>query len=145
MQFTGWALKGPDDRMLLSPEHPEDVRKFLRTLEGERLSFWIEKFIEQRTLRQIRGFHAMLAPWAKDRGHTVEDLKSDLMGEVFGWNEKVSPLTHRLMPLRPHTSTLNIEDYGHLIEQTLLIAAEDSYLLESPSEYRERKLMQAKE
>lgn len=91
---------------------------------------------------QESGFHAMITPWAKSEGHRIEDLKRDLLREVFGEIEHTNPLTGEVtMELRePHTSKLSRDQYSELIERTLQIAAEVcGVILEAPNEYRIRK------
>lgn len=96
---------------------------------------------EHHTRKQEKGFHAMISPWAKEDGHAIEDLKHDLLAEIFGKREHVDSLTGEVvMVLRePHTSKLNKKKYNELIERTLDIAARMGHVLEAPSEYLERK------
>ena len=99
-----------------------------------------------KSRRQEKGFHAMIAPWAKGEGYRVDDLKRDLLLEIFGEREHVNHITGVVsMVLRePHTSTLTRQQYSELIERTLEIAADCSYILEAPDEYRERRQREAK-
>lgn len=87
----------------------------------------------------------MLGPWAKE-GHRIDDLKADLLREIFGEMEHVNPITGEVtMVLRePHTSTLNRVQYSELIERTLQIAAECGVVLRAPHEYRKAKEAAAK-
>lgn len=99
-----------------------------------------------KTRLQESGFHAMITPWAKEEGHRIDDLKRDLLREIFGEQEHTSPITGEVsMVLRePHTSKLNRAKYSELIERTLEIAAGCGHMLEAPNEYRERKAKEAK-
>lgn len=94
-----------------------------------------------KTRLQESGFHAMITPWAREEGHAIEDLKQDLLRQIFGLREHVDPITGEVhMVLRePHTSKLSRRKYSELIERTLDIAAECGYVLEAPHEYRQRK------
>ena len=93
-----------------------------------------------KTRAQERGFHALIAPWARECGYAIEDLKRFLLGEIFGYLDTVSPLTGERLLVEPHTSTLSKRQYSELIERTLDIAAtKDDMRLEAPDEYRERK------
>lgn len=87
---------------------------------------------------QEAGFHAMITPWAKSEGHRIDDLKRDLLREIFGEIDHVNPITGEVRKelVEPHTSTLSRAKYSELIERTLEIAAECSVLLEAPQEYR---------
>ncbi len=94
---------------------------------------------------QESGFHAMITPWAKESGQRIDDLKRDLLAEIFGLQEYVSPINGVVaMVLRePHTSKLSRAKYSELIERTLEIAGECGFRLEAPNEYRERKAKDA--
>jgi hypothetical protein len=94
---------------------------------------------EARTRLQEKGFHAMIAPWAKERGWQTDDLKRFLLMRIFGVREAVSPLTGGPILNEPHTSKLSKAKYSELIEHTLMMAAEDGYVLVAPNEFRERK------
>lgn len=98
-----------------------------------------------KTRLQESGFHAMITPWAQAEGHRIDDLKRDLLREIFGEREHVNPINGVVtMVLRePHTSTLSRAKYSELIERTLDIAAECGHVLEAPHEYRERKRREA--
>jgi len=93
-----------------------------------------------KTRLQEAGFHAMLAPWAKE-GHRIDDLKRDILREVFGEREHTNPITGEItMVLRePHTSPLSRTKYSELIERTLEIAAECGVILVAPNEYTRLK------
>lgn len=111
---------------------------------GEEVTITIRAGEEPKTRRQEKGFHAMIQPWAKKEGHRIDDLKLDLLGEVFGWSEARSPLSGRLMPNEMHTSTLSKKKYSELIERTLQIAAECGQILKAPDEYRMEKEAEAR-
>jgi hypothetical protein len=98
-----------------------------------------------KTRLQESGFHAMITPWARTEGHRIDDLKRDLLREIFGEREHVNPITGEItMVLRePHTSTLSRVKYSELIERTLEVAASCGHVLEAPHEYRERKRREA--
>ena len=104
---------------------------------GEDVTITIRSGDEPKTRRQERGFHAMIRPWADAHGHRIDDLKLDLLGEIFGWSEAKSPLSGRMMPVEMHTSTLSKKKYSELIERTLEIAADCGVYLKAPDEYRQ--------
>lgn len=109
--------------------------------DGEELELVIREFEESKTRQQEKGFHAMIQPWAKEEGHAIEDLKRDLLAEIFGLREHVDVITGDVvMVLRePHTSKLSKKKYNELIERTLEIGARCGHLLIAPSEWRELK------
>lgn len=94
-----------------------------------------------KTRLQEQGFHAMIAPWAREEGHRIDDLKRDLLREIFGQQEHTNPITGEVsMVLRePHTSKLNRAQYCELIERTLDIGAACGVVLVAPNEYKELK------
>lgn len=80
----------------------------------------------------------MIEPWCRDEGHRVDELKRDLLREIFGHDEYTSPISGEvsLVPAKAHTSKLTVQEFCLLIEETMRIAAECGYLLVSPEEYK---------
>lgn len=125
---------------------PQRQRAYCKaTLAGQSVDVIITPHGALKTRLQESGFHAMITPWAKSEGLNIDDLKRDLLREVFGEREAVNRITGVVsMALRqPHTSTLSRTQYSELIERTLDIAAGCGVLLEAPQEYRERKQLEA--
>jgi len=93
-----------------------------------------------KSRKQESGFHAMITPWARAEGHRLDDLKRDLLLEVFGEQEHANSITGEVvMVLRePHTSKLSRVKYSELIDRTLDIAASCGVWLEAPDEHRRR-------
>lgn len=125
---------------------PVIVRKQIATLlshvkDGHTIVIELFQLPRVRTLAQNDGFHAMITPWAKEGGHVVDELKRDLLGEVFGWDG--SPLNVARVPKKPHTSHLTIEEFSELMNRTVEIAADCGYVLTLPSEYTDSKFMPA--
>jgi hypothetical protein len=109
-------------------------------MDGEEIELTLQPVDARKTRQQEKGFHAMIQPWAREEGHAIEDLKRDLMAEIFGVREHtdvVSGVTVMVL-CEPRTSQLNKKQYNELIERTLDIAASCGHLLVAPSEYRER-------
>ena len=117
-----------------------------RRLAGQPVDVLIAPQGHAKTRLQEAGFHAMIAPWAREEGHRIDDLKRDLLRAVFGEQEHTNPITGEvMMALRePHTSTLNRSQYCELIERTLNIGAECGVVLVAPNEYRHLKELAAK-
>lgn len=119
-----------------------DPRTYAQALgkfgDGEELVLTIEPAELPQSEKQQRGFHAMIQPWAKAEGHNVDDLKRDLLREVFGEREHVNTITSavELVLREPHTSTLTRAQYSELIERTLDIGAGCGHVLVAPNEYR---------
>lgn len=123
-------------------DFPHQQRAYCKAkLAGQCVDVIICEQGELKTRLHEKGFHAMIQPWAKQEGHTIEDLKRDLLLEIFGTRERVNLLNGEvtLVPAELHTSTLNRSKYSELIERTLEIAAECGHILEAPHEYRMRK------
>jgi hypothetical protein len=121
-------------------DFPQQQRAYCkRKLAGECVDVIIAPQGALKTRLQECGFHAMIAPWATGEGLNIDDLKRDLLREIFGLREHVNPITGEVeMVLRePHTSKLSRAQYHELIERTLEIAAACGQILEAPHEYRE--------
>lgn len=95
----------------------------------------------RRSDRQNRALHALLTPWARERGWSVDDLKDTMLGIAFGHLERVMPVTGAVEKVlaEPHSSRLDVTKFCHLVEEVLRVAAEDDYWLDSPEEYRKAK------
>lgn len=140
--FTGKV----DDEGRIHLDFPAQQRAFCKKkLAGECVDVIVSQAGAMKSRLQEQGFHAMLQPWLKG-GMRPDDLKRDLLVQIFGHREHVNPITGEveLVPRELHTSTLNRAKYSELIEQTLQIAAECGVILEAPSEYRRRKEQEAK-
>jgi hypothetical protein len=135
--FIGMVTETEDGAKLLL-DFPKQFRAYYRQFAGHEVVLTIEKKADAKTRQQEKGFHAMIAPWAKAEGHQIEDLKRYLLGEIFGYYEDESPLTGERLLREPSTSKLSKSQYSELIERTLEIAAWAGHVLEAPSEYRER-------
>lgn len=112
-----------------------------RRFAGQCVDVIIAPHGHAKTRLQEAGFHAMIAPWARQEGHRIDDLKRDLLRAIFGEQEHTNPITGEItMVLRePHTSNLNRAKYCELIERTLDIGAECGVVLIAPDEYRRLK------
>lgn len=141
--FTGLV----DDNGVVHLEHPAQQRAYCkRKLAGKCVDVMIAEQGLLKSRLQECGFHAMISPWAKDEGHNIDDLKDDLLREIFGTREHTNPITGEvsLVLREPHTSKLSRAKYSELIERTLEIAGECGVILEAPNEYRQRKEKEAK-
>lgn len=131
-----------DERGRLKFAHPAQAHAYLRgKFAGQTIVGQFYPHREKRNERQNRGFHAMVAPWAKAEGHRIDDLKDDLLQAVFGTLETVSLVTGevRTVLAEPHTSKLTVGQFCELVDRTLEIAAEQGVILVAPDEYRRTK------
>lgn len=131
-----------DDRGHVRFAHPAQAHAYLRgKFAGQVIVGQFYPHREKRSDRQNRGFHAMVAPWAKAEGHRIDDLKDDLLAAVFGTVEVVSLVTGEVKQVlaEPHTSKLTVGQFCELVDRTLEIAAEQGVILVAPDEYRRTK------
>lgn len=137
-QFLGFAAPGGAWTL----DYPKQVEAWCRVLAGEtgcNLLVTIVDADAEKTRRQERGFHAMIAPWAKAKGHRVDDLKQILLAEVFGTHVFVDPRSGVELTVlsEPSTSRLTKQQYSDLIDRALDIAADmDDFHLIPPDEWR---------
>jgi hypothetical protein len=138
--FLGFAAVGGK----VTLDFPAQARAWTRRLAGEsgaEVEMQITLAGQNKTRRQEKGFHAMITPWALERGWNIDDLKQFLLKRIFGTHEFVDPSTGEIYALlaEPRTSQLSRRQYCLLIERSLEIAAEDDFYLTAPDEYRKAK------
>ena|SRR5689334_3393541 len=90
---------------------------------GWRCDIEIRKHRSQRSLEQNAYLHAVPFPIiAEHVGDSIEGVKLDLMGECFGWKE--SGMSGHLYPVKPHTSSLTVDECTFFIEWLIAFAAQ---------------------
>lgn len=138
------ALATVKDGKLTLADEPGYRAAMRRFADGD-VVLTIEKARPRKSRRQEQGFHAMIMPWAREEGHAIEDLKRDLLREVFGLREHVNRLTGEveLVLREPHTSTLSRQQYSELIDRTLEIASGCGFVLIPPEEWKAKRQPQA--
>lgn len=137
-----------DDEGAIHLDFPQRQRAYCKAkMAGACVDVIITEQGELKSRLQEKGFHAMVSPWAKSEGLKIENLKRDLLREIFGEEEHTNAITGEVrMELRePHTSKLSRAKYSELIERSADIAAECGVILELPHEYRERKERESKQ
>lgn len=124
-----------------SLDFPTQFRAFLKRFKGCEVELEIREKRTKRSLRQNAAFHALLTPWAREEGHSIDDLKRDVLREVFGTHERTNPITGEVTEAlnQPHSSKLSVGQFCELIERTLEIAASCGHVLSAPDEYRKAK------
>ena len=130
-------------------DHPDVVKAYRKKLFATTDGFVTGQFYpfrSRRSDRQNRALHALLTPWARERGWTVDDLKDTMLGIAFGHVERVMPVTGEVVKVlaEPHSSRLDVTKFCHLVEEVLRVAAEDDFWLDSPEEYKKAKEKAAK-
>jgi hypothetical protein len=123
------------DRKLVLDE-PNAFRVAMWRLKEGRVVVKIEQPASKRTVDQNAYLHAVPFPiLAEHFGDSVEGVKLDLMGEKWGW--KPSPLDPaRLVPVKPNTSSMTIEECTQFIDWLIPWAAMNhGVLIPLPNEY----------
>lgn len=136
----------------LDIDFPKAFKARVRELAGKggaEVELIVSASGQNKTLKQQRGFHAMVKPWADKRGDSINDLKQFLLAEIFGTHQFKVPGADVVIEVlaEPHTSELTRRQYCELIEETMRIAAEDQppVYLTAPDEYRKAKEAAAKQ
>lgn len=135
--FIGFAAPGGEWK----PDFPSQVQAWCKQLAGEtgeEIEIVITKAKQDKSRRQERGFHAMVSPWARERGWQLDALKQFLLRQIFGTHDFTDLKTGEVIQVlaEPHTSKLTRRQYSELIERSMEIAAEDGYYLIAPDEWR---------
>lgn len=139
--------KCPFCRAGIVMDFPSQVIAWAKSLAGNtgaEIAVFIVDKAYFKTRAQESGFHAMIAPWAKQCGYTLPELKQYLLGEIWGWT--VSQIDGKPILVEPSTAKLSKAKYSELIEESMRIAAEkdDVYLI-APNEWREMKEKERKQ
>ena len=134
----------------LTLDFPAQVKAWCRQLAGdtgEAVVVMIEKAGNSKSRLQEKGFHAMVSPWARERGWALEDLKQFLLKRTFGTHDFLDFNTGEVFQVlaEPHTSKLRRKQYSDLIENAMMLAAEDGCYLVAPDEYRKAKAVAEKQ
>lgn len=142
--FVGFC----DDAGAFAFDYPESYKAFMRKqMAGKVVEVEIREQGRKRTDKQNKGLHAMLTPWCLEEGHYMDDLKRDLLREIFGTVERKHAITGEieLSLAKPHTSALTVSEFCHLMEQACVIAAGCGVILILPDEYKQLKAEAAKQ
>lgn len=136
-----------DDSGHFSFDHEAQYRAFMRKqMAGKEVEVEIREKGRKRTDKQNKALHAMLGPWCEE-GHYMDDLKRDVLRQVFGTREVTNAITGdvQLELAQPHTSRLTVREFCFLMEQACVIAAECGVILQLPDEYKAMKAEAAKQ
>ena len=108
--------------------------RWTRTLTEQVIEVVVRKRRTRRTLDQNAYIHAVPIPMLADHfGNTIPEMKLALMGECWGW--KRDPATGKELPIKPHTSEMDVEECTHFIEWVIPWAAtEHQFVIPYPSE-----------
>lgn len=125
-------------------DYPHVVQAYVRSLAGDRETIDLEITITEagtdKTRAQEAGFHAMITPWAHQRGESVDMVKQFCLAQAFGTHQFTHAGTGLVFDVlaEPRSSKLSRKKYALLIETAMQLAAEDrpSCILMPPDEYR---------
>lgn len=114
---------------LLNEDRYRDLAKRLRP---GLYKMTLEAHVENRSADQNKYLHAEPFPKLMEAfGYdSMEELKRDLMGECWGWT--VSPITQQHVPVRPHTSEMNVEECTFFIDWLIPWGTQRGVLIDPP-------------
>jgi hypothetical protein len=125
--FDGSGAFRPD------PPDADRMARARRKLAGKRAEVVFRRPRSKRSLDQNAYAHAWpFRLLAEHFGDSVEGVKLDLLGECFGWT--AAPITKRLVPVKPHTSALTVEEFSHFIDWMVIFGASNGVVIPLPSE-----------
>jgi hypothetical protein len=124
----------------LTIDFPKQLQAYVRQFSGDEVEIEIRKRRTKRSERQNRAFWAALTPWAHELGYEPTELKNELMGLLWGYDEGVSKLTGevRMVPRKCRSSKLTTKEMSDLMEFAAVKAAETGYVMVLPDEFNQR-------
>lgn len=114
--------------------------------QGQRVDVEIRPRKSRRSGAQNAAFWAAVTPWARELGYEPVELKNELLGLLWGYDEHVSPLTGevRRVPVKGASSKLTTAEFCELMEFAVMKAAETGYVMLLPDEFRAAQRKAAK-
>jgi hypothetical protein len=136
-EFTGFV----HDNGKLELDFEAAFRAYVKRFAGEEVTLTLQKKREKRSDRQNRAFWAALTPWAHELGYEPVELKNELLGLLWGYDEHTSKLTGevRHVPRKGRSSKLTTQEMSELYEFMAVKAAETGYVIELADEFNERR------
>lgn len=102
------------DRLVLIDGEAALRRQYLKTLRGKRIEVTVRKERTKRSLDQNAYIHVAAAFLAEEFGNEIDEMKLILMGEKWGWHR--DKVTNREFPIKPHTSSMTVEEATDFID-----------------------------
>jgi hypothetical protein len=135
-----------EDGAKLVLDYPKVFKAHYRQFAGHEVVVTVKKRRANRSDRQNRAFWAALTPWAHFLGYEPVELKNELLGLLWGYEERVSKLTGETqrVPLKARSSKLTTQEMSELYEFMAMKAAETGYVMELADEFNARKQAEAK-
>lgn len=130
----------------LTLDHQSAFRAYAARFKGCEVEIELRKRRTRRSDRQNRAFWSALVPWSHELGYEPDELKTELMGLLWGTTEHVSPFTGevRQVPNKGRSSKLTTQEMSALMEFMAVKAAETGYVMELADEFNDRKRAEAK-
>lgn len=130
----------------LTLDTPAAFKAFYRRFAGDEIELEVRKRRTKRSDRQNAAFWAAITPWAHELGYEPNELKTELMALLWGYDEVSSPLTGelRIVPHKARSSRLTTQEFCELMEFAAVKAAETGYVLLLGEEYKAAKAEAAK-
>ena len=135
--FVGFVE--PDGRLTL--DAPKVFKAYVAAkFKGEEIELEIRRRRTKRSDQQNKLLWALLTPWAHFLGYEPTELKDELLGLLWGYEEHVSKLTGEVVrvPDKGRSSKLTTAEFSELIDFMAIKAAETGYVMDLPSEARTR-------
>ncbi len=126
-----------DESGVFTLDYPEQFRRFVAAkFKGEEIELEVRKRRTKRSDKQNRLLWALLTPWAHFLGYEPVELKDELLGLLWGYEEHISKLTGEVVrvPNKARSSRLTTAEFTELIDFMAIKAAETGYVMELPSE-----------
>ena len=87
---------------------------YIKTLAGQLCDVTIRKHRVKRSLRQNSYVHLVATLLAEELGNGLDEMKLLLMREKWGWT--YNDYFRREVPIKPHTSSMSVEECSQFIE-----------------------------
>ena len=107
---------------------------------GEEIEIEVRKRRTRRSDQQNKLLWALLTPWSHFLGYEPTELKDELLGLLWGYEEHTSKLTGEVLrvPNKGRSSKLTTAEFSELIDFMAIKAAETGYVMDLPDEARTR-------
>lgn len=125
-----------EDGKTLLIDDQDALKADYKHLAGYMVEIEIRKYRSKRSLKQNAWLHAAIKPLADHVGSKTEELKLDLLGMTFGWQDTRGGAK---LPNIMHTSELNTEQFSELMDTLIEEAAKENIVILLPDEFRSAK------
>ena len=140
MNATFRGFTDHDGEFRLDPIDAAKFKAYRQHFKGEECEFDFRKRRTRRSDQQNKLLWALLTPWAHFLGYEPTELKDELLGLLWGYEEHTSKLTGEVLrvPNKGRSSKLTTAEFSELIDFMAIKAAETGYVMDLPDEARTR-------